>query len=242
MKKLILLIPFAFLAVTGLQIITHTAQAQAQSAPSIFNVAQGLKDALTQGTNKSTSQLSAVNGYFGNALVKIVFPPKAQKAETILRSAGLGKLCDNVILSMNRAAEDAAKQAEPIFVNAITHMTITDANNILLGDKDAATQYFKRTTSPDLIAKFMPIIQASLGKTGATKYYSQAAKAYDGIKIPFLPKMDPDISAYVTQKAIDGLFIEIALEELKIRKDISDRSTPAMKTAFSFADKIKKAL
>jgi len=206
--------------------------------PSSLDMGKALKQALQQGTAKSADQLSALNGYFGNAAIKILFPPQAQKAEKTLRSIGMGKLCDNVILSLNRAAEDAAKQAKPIFINAITHMTLQDVSNILLGSQDAATQYFKKTTTEQLMASFKPVIQNSLDKTNATKYYGQAASEYN--KIPFVSKMNPDISAYVTQKAIDGLFYEIALEELNIRKNIGARSTPLLQKVFAFADQKKK--
>ena len=206
--------------------------------PSSLDMGKALKQALQQGTAKSSDQLSALNGYFGNPAIKILFPPQAQKAEKTLRSIGLGKLCDNVILSLNRAAEDAAKQAKPIFINAITHMTLQDVSNILLGNQDAATQYFKKTTTDQLTASFKPVIQNSLDKTNATKYYGQAAGEYN--KIPFVSKMNPDISAYVTQKAIDGLFHEIALEELNIRKNIGARSTPLLQKVFAFADQKRK--
>src|ERR1700744_1200805 len=145
MKKLLLLIPAFFIAFT-------VQKTYAQSQPSLFDMTGGIKDALLQGTSKSTSQLSAVNGFLGNAAVKIVFPPEAQKAEKTLRGLGMGKLCDQGIVSLNRAAEDAAKDADPIFINAIKHMSVTDATNILLGAPDAATQYFKRTTSAQLFA------------------------------------------------------------------------------------------
>lgn len=239
MKKILVLIPLAFIAITGIQILTRSAQVSAQD-PSALQMAGGLKDALLQGTSKSTNQLSAVNGFFGNAAVKILFPPEAQKAEKTLRKLGLGSLCDKVIFSMNRAAEDAAKQAQPIFVDAIKHMSFTDVSNILLGNQDAATQYFKRTTTAQLIAKFKPIIKISLDKVGATKYYGNAASEYN--KLPFVSHINPDITDYATQKAIDGIFVEIAQEELNIRKNIGVRSTPMMKQAFSFADKFKKGL
>lgn len=202
--------------------------------PSPFEIAGALKQALQQGTAKSSDQLSAVDGFFKNAAVKILFPPQAQKAEKTLRGLGLGKMCDDAILSMNRAAEDAAKQAKPIFIDAIEHMTLDDATNILLGSQDAATQYFKRTTSAQLTAAFKPIVQASLNKVGATKYYGDVANEYN--KVPFVSKINPDINAYVTQKAIDGLFYEIALEELNIRKNIGARPSPLMQKVFAFAD------
>jgi hypothetical protein len=242
MKKLLLLIPALIISFTlssyDASVKAHKVPLTQIKLPSTLDMGNALKQALQQGTAKSSDQLSAVNGFFGNAAVKILFPPQAQKAEKTLRKLGLGKLCDNVILSLNRAAEDAAKQAKPIFISAITHMTIQDVTNILLGNQDAATQYFKRTTTDQLTASFEPVIKVSLNKVNATKYYGQAAAEYN--KIPFVSKMNPDIDAYVTQKAIDGLFFEIALEELNIRKNIGVRSTPLMQKVFAFADKNNK--
>lgn len=240
MKKVLFLIPCLFIALTlssfdSINPVLKPVTAQ-PGIPSSLEIGNGLKQALLQGTGKSTNMLSAVNGYFGNAAVKILFPPQAQKAEKVLRDLGLNKLCDNVILSMNRAAEDAAKQAEPIFVDAIKHMTLKDVTNILLGSQDAATQYFKRTTTPQLILTFKPIVKKSLDKVGATKYYGDAANEFNKVNLPFVKKMDPDMSDYVTQKAIDGLFYEIALEELNIRKNIGARTTPVMQKVFAFAD------
>jgi hypothetical protein len=211
---------------------------RAQNIPSSLEIGTALKQALEKGTAKSTEQLSAVNGFFGNAAVKILFPPQAQKAEKTLRKFGMNKLCDDVILSLNRAAEDAAIQAKPIFISAIKQMTLQDVTNILLGSADAATQYFKRTTTAQLMDKFRPVIQASLDKVGATRYYTDAANAYN--KVPFVSKIDPDISNYATQKAIDGIFIEIAVQELSIRQNIGVRSTPLLQKVFAFADKNKK--
>jgi len=229
--KTAILIPaiFIFFTLTGFN---------KQQGLSPLEIGNGLKDALLQGTSKSSDQLSAVNGFFGNATVKILFPPQAQKAEQTLRKLGFNKLCDDVILSLNRAAEDAAKQAKPIFVDAIKHMTLQDVTNILLGSQDAATQYFKRTTSADLTVSFKPVIQGSLNKTDATKYYGDAANQYN--RIPFVSKMNPDISDYVSQKALDGLFYQIALEELNIRKNIGARPSPLLQKVFAFADKNQK--
>jgi len=230
MKRSLLLLP---LLLMGTALISR-----AQIIPSSLEIVAALKQALEQGTVKSADKLSAVDGFFGNAAVKILFPPQAQKAEKTLRKIGMNKLCDDVILSMNRAAEDAAIQAKPIFINAIRQMTLQDATNILLGSPDAATQYFKRSTTADLFAKFRPVIQNSLDKVGATKYYADAANAYN--KVPFVSKIDPNITDYATQKAIDGLFIEIAVQELIIRQNIGARPTPLMQKVFAFADKNKK--
>ncbi|MBB5396415.1 DUF4197 domain-containing protein [Mucilaginibacter sp. AK015] len=240
MKKAFLLIPFLFILLSSCDTLNQVAQTTIQQygTPTTFEINNGLKQALEIGTGKSSDQLSAVNGFFGNAAIKILFPPEAQKVEQTLRSIGLGKLADNVILSLNRAAEDAAVQAKPIFVNAIKQMTLTDVTNILLGSRDAATQYFKRTTTLQLSAKFKPVIQNSLNKVGATKYYTDAASAYN--KIPLVSKINPDISDYVTQKAIDGLFVEIAKEELNIRQNLSARTTPLLQKVFAYYDKNKK--
>jgi hypothetical protein len=208
--------------------------------PTTFEIGTALKQALEQGTNKSADQLSAPNGFFNNAALKILFPPEAQKVERTLRSLGLNSLCDNVILSLNRAAEDAAGQAKPIFIDAVKKMTLQDVTNILLGSNDAATQYFKRTTTQPLAAKFLPIIQASLNKVGATRYYNEAATNYN--RVPFIAKVNPDISDYVAQKAIAGLFVQIAAEEINIRQNLAARSTPLLRKVFAFADKNKKVV
>lgn len=221
-----------------LVVLLTTAAVYAQINIPGVDVNAALKQALEQGTNKSVAQLSAVDGYFGNATVKVLFPPEAQKVESTLRRIGQNKLCDDIILSLNRAAEDAAKQAAPIFLNAIKQMTLQDATNILLGPPDAATQYFKKTTTPDLVAKFRPVIQASLDKVGATALYGQAAKLYNNV--PFVPKVNPDLAGYTTQKAIDGLFIQIAVEEINIRQNIGARSTPLLQKVFAVVDRNKK--
>ena len=240
MKKILILIPFLFVLFSSCDTLNQVAQTtiQQNGNPTTLDINNGLKQALELATGKSSDQLSAVNGFFGNAAVKILFPPEAQKVEKTLRSIGLGKLADNVILSLNRAAEDAAVQAKPIFVGAIKQMTLTDVTNILLGNQDAATQYFKRTTTLQLSAKFKPVVQTSLNKVGATKYYTDAATAYN--KVPFVTKVNTDISDYVTQKAIDGLFVEIAREELNIRQNLGARTTPLLQKVFGYYDKNKK--
>jgi hypothetical protein len=227
-KSLLLPLLFICIVVSG----------YAQVIPTSLEIGTALKQALEQGTTKSADQLSAVNGFFGNAAVKILLPPEAQKAEKTLRGMGLNKVCDDAILSLNRAAEDAAKQAKPIFLDAIKQMTLQDVTNILLGNQDAATQYFKRTTTAQLIAKFRPVIQVSLDKVNATKYYAALAGNYN--KVPFVHKINPDITEYATQKAIDGLFVEIAVQELTIRQNIGARPTPLLQKVFAFADKNKK--
>ncbi|RZK69191.1 MAG: DUF4197 domain-containing protein, partial [Pedobacter sp.] len=205
--------------------------------PTTVEIGLGLKQALEIGTTNGANQLSAKDGFLGNLAVKILFPPEAQKVEKTLRTIGLGSLADNVIVSINRAAEDAAKEAKPIFISAIKQMTITDATNILLGNKDAATTYFKRVTTAQLMEKFRPVIEGSLAKVGATKYWGDAANQYN--KIPLVKPVSTDLSAYVAQKAIDGMFIQVAQEELKIRDNIGARSTGLLQKVFGYADKNK---
>lgn len=205
------------------------------TATSTTEIAEALKQALEAGATKSADLLSKQNGFFGNQAVKILFPPEAIKAEATLRKLGLNKLCDDAILSFNRAAEDAAVQAKPIFISAVKKMSVKDATNILMGENDAATAYFKKNTADSLSKVFDPIIQASMDKVGATKYYTDVAKSYN--KVPMTTKINPDLKAYVTQKAMDGLFLQIAAEELNIRKNSAFRTTDLMKKVFAMADK-----
>lgn len=210
---------------------------QTLSTPSTTEMSLGLKQALEFGTNYSADRLSAKDGYLGNLAVKILFPAEAKKVENTLRSIGLNSLCDNVITSLNRAAEDAAQQAKPIFVNAIKQMSFQDVTNILLGQQDAATNYFKRTTSIALADKFRPIINNSLSKVGATKYWGTVTSSYN--KLPLVTPINTDLTAYVTEQAINGMFVEVAKEELKIRNNLSARSTTLLQKVFAYADQQK---
>lgn len=193
-------------------------------------VAEGLKEALVKGVSTGSDLVSKVDGYFKNPEIKIPFPPDVKRVEDRLRQIGLGDQVDKFILTLNRGAEDAAKEAKPIFIAAIRSMSIEDAWGILRGDDDAATQYLKRTTSAQLKEKFMPVIHNSLEKTNATKYYGDIVNTYN--KIPFVDKVNPDLDDYATQKAIDGLFVMIAKEEKDIRKDPLARTTELLKRVF----------
>jgi hypothetical protein len=215
--------------------------AQSQNLSSVLNsvksgklstddIGAGLKEALNVGVQKGTAQLSAVNGFFGNAAVKILMPPEAQKAEKTLRGMGLGKQVDDAILSMNRAAEDAAKSAAPIFLNAIKQMTITDAVGILKGGDDAATKYLRTKTTVSLTAAFSPVIKQSLEKVDATKYWNSVFSTYN--KIPFVKKVNTDLAAYVTDKALTAIFYQVALEEANIRKNPLAQTTNLLKSVF----------
>jgi hypothetical protein len=194
------------------------------------DAADGIREALVNGTGESVKVVSVLKGYWGNAEIKIPFPPEAQEMESKLRTIGMGKKVDEFNESMNRAAEKAATEAKPIFVTAIKEMTVRDAINIVKGENNAATVYLKNTTSPQLIGKFQPVIKTSLDNVNATKYWNDLITIYN--KMPLVKKMNPNLSEYVTQKAIDGLFIMIAKEELKIRKDPMARTSDLLKRVF----------
>ena len=194
-------------------------------------VAQGLKEALTNGVSKGSDLVSQVDGYFKNPEIKIPFPPEVKQVETRLRQIGLGSEVDKFVLTLNRGAEDAAKEAKPIFVEAVRQMTIQDAWAILRGEQDAATQYLKKSTSASLKEKFKPIIQNSLNKVNATKYYGDLVNSYN--KIPLVQKVNPDLDEYATDKAIEGLFVMIAKEEKNIRENPVARTTELLKKVFA---------
>ncbi|TAM98226.1 MAG: DUF4197 domain-containing protein [Chitinophagaceae bacterium] len=204
--------------------------------PSNSEINSGIKQALQVGVEGAVQQVSALNGYFDNPLIKIMFPPNAAKVEKTLRDIGLGSLCDKLELSLNRAAEDAAKQATPIFLNALKQMTLGDATNILTGSDTAATAYFERTTTSQLTAQFSPVISKSLNQANATKYWSDVTTQYN--KIPFIKPVNTDLTAYVTQQAINGLFVVIGQKEKQIRGQLGARTTPLLQKVFGYAQKL----
>lgn len=201
------------------------------SSLSSDDIIDGLKQALTLGAQKSADRLSVVDGFFKDAAVKILLPQQAQNVGKTLRSLGMGKLVDDAILSINRAAEDASKSATPIFVNAVKRMTMQDGLGILRGADTAATGYLRKSTTPELKAAFHPVIDSSLQKTGATKYWKDLFETYNKLPTTF-KKVDPDLSAFVTQKAMDGIFYYVAQEEKKIRKDPAAQVTDLLKKVF----------
>lgn len=232
MKKL-LVVWFSLalsLPLNGHAQIRETIKRFSNSALTQQDAANGIKQALVKGASTGVDLVSKVDGYLANPEIKIPFPPDAAAIETELRAIGLGKQIDQVILSMNRAAEDAAHDAKPIFVNAIKKMTITDAISIVRGDSNAATNYLKNGTSAALILKFQPSIKSSLEKVKATKYWTDIVTTYN--KLPLVTRMNPNLSEYVTGKAIDGLFVMIGKEEVAIRKDPVARTTDLLKKVF----------
>ena len=200
-----------------------------------IDIAGGLKEALNKGIDRQVTKLTATDGFYGNPKVKILMPEELQKVDKALRSVGLGNLADDGIRSLNRAAEDAVKEATPIFVGAIKSMTITDAKNILMGSDIAATSYLERTTSTPLYEKFSPVVKQSIGKVGADKIWEGIITKYNSL--PFVSKINPDINDYVTNKALAGVFTMIAVEEKAIRNDLEARNTDLLKKVFAMQDK-----
>ncbi len=191
----------------------------------------GIKEALSKGVTNAVLNLNKTDGFFGSEFYKLFLPPDAVKIETTLRKAGMGAQVDKAILSINRGAEDAVAFAKPIFIDAIKEMTITDALNILKGNKDAATQYFKQKTTAKLIAAFTPSVKTSLDNANATKYYGDIVTTYNKFPTTF-KKINPDLTSYVVGKAVDALFDQVAKEEANIRANPVARTSDILKKVF----------
>ncbi len=199
-----------------------------------LEIINGLKQALEVGITKGASVVSKVDGYNGNANIRIPFPPDVQKVENTLRDIGLGKEIDKLVVNINRGAEEAAKGAAKIFIASIKKMTVTDAMNILKGEDNAATNFLKRTTTQELYNSFRPTIETSLNKVGVTRNWEDIVGKYN--KIPLTKNVNPDLADYVTNQALDGLFFMVEKEEAKIRKDPLARTTDILKRVFKLQD------
>ncbi len=200
-----------------------------------IDIGAGLKEALNKGVTEQVSLLTAVDGFYGNENVKILLPKELEKIDGTLRKLGLGNLTDNAIKSLNRAAEDAVKEATPIFVSAIKNMSITDAKNILMGNENAATTFLQNNTNRSLYAKFNPIVQKSIGKVGADVAWNSIITKYNSV--PFMTKVNPDITDYVTTRTLEGVFKMITIQEIKIRTDLKSRTSPLLQKVFAMQDK-----
>lgn len=197
-------------------------------------IASGLKAALDKGIDQEVTKLTQTDGFYKNQLVKILLPPELQKVDKTLRDIGLGSLADEGLKLMNRAAEDAVKEATPIFVSAVKNITFNDAKNILLGNDEAATTYLKSTTNTQLYSKFNPVIQSSFNKVGADKVWSNIITRYN--QVPFITKVNPDLTDYVTNKALEGVYKMIAVEEKDIRNNLNARTSAILKKVFALQD------
>lgn len=216
---------------SGKSLLDNVTGSSSKAGNSLSNddIITGLKEALRVGTDSASKKLSKANGFFGDAAIKILMPAEAQKVEKTLRGFGLGSVVDKAVLSMNRAAEDAASGVSNIFWNSIKQMSVTDGLQILKGGDFAATDYLRKTTSIELTEKFRPVIEASLVKVDATKYWNDVFSNYNKFSGT---KINPDLTAYVTEKALSGLFLNISLEEQKIRKDPAAQVTGILKSVF----------
>ena len=233
MKKIIAIITiFILQSCAELQEIAN--QLPQATGMSQAEIGMGLREALDKGITKQVSKLTAVDGFYKNELVKILLPSELQKVDKALRDVGMGKLADEGLKVLNRAAEDAVKQATPIFVDAVKQITFTDAKNILLGGDGAATQYLQNTTSNALYAKFNPVIKNSFAKVGADKVWSNIITKYNSI--PLVTKVNPDLTDYTTNKALEGVYKMIAVEEKDIRNNIAYRTTDLLKRVFALQD------
>ncbi len=197
--------------------------------PNLDEVIKGLKEALSIGADSSVKKLSTADGFFKNTAIKILMPPEAVKVESSLRKVGAGKLVDDAIVVMNRAAESATSDVKDIFLDAIKNMTINDGMNILKGDSIAATRFLKSSTTAQLTQKIRPVVEIALKKVNATKYWGDVFNEYNRFAIK---KINPDLTSFVTEKTIDGLFFSIGEEEQKIRKDPAAQVTELLKKVF----------
>lgn len=234
MKKYILLL------FTGFTLLSCAEMQQvANQFPGILNqenvdIAGGLKEALNNGISKQVTKLTSTDGFYKNEMVKILLPEELQKVDAGLRKIGLGKLADDGLRALNRTAEDAVKEATPIFVDAVKGMSFTDAKNILMGNQTAATSYLQNSTSTALYSKFNPVIKNSFAKVGADKIWTNIITKYNAI--PLVKKVNPDLTDYTTNKAMEGVFKMIAVEEKNIRTNLNSRTSNLLRKVFAMQD------
>jgi hypothetical protein len=230
MKKYFILLFLAMVLLTRCDILQNI---QVPSGPAPLTTAEiidGLKDALSVGTNNAVGVLSQENGFYGNPLFRIPFPEEAKVVEEKLRAVGMNKLVDDFIVTLNRGAEKAVTKAGPIFLNAIKQMTFDDARSILNGPENAATEYFRTNTSAQLVAAFTPEVKTTLDQVQVTKYWTDITTAYN--KIPLTRKVETDLAKYVTDLTVKALFTKLADEEKLIRTDPKARVTEILRRVF----------
>lgn len=234
MKNILLLLGcFTLISCAELQQVANQLPNLGQTQS--LDISGGLKEALNNGISKQVSKLTSVDGFFKNEMVKILLPEELQKVDKTLRQIGMGSLADEGLKVLNRAAEDAVKESTPIFVDAVKNMSFTDAKNILMGNESAATTYLQNSTTTALYAKFNPVIKNSFTKVGADKIWSQIITKYNAV--PLVKKVNPDLTDYTTNKALEGVFKMIAVEEKNIRTDINSRTSTLLQKVFAMQDK-----
>ncbi|MEP0264067.1 DUF4197 domain-containing protein [Dokdonia sp.] len=235
MKKFIILcLAISLSSCAELQQVVNSLPQDGGSVLSQAQIGNGLKEALQFGIDKQVSKLTAKDGFYKNQLTKILLPEELRKVDKTLRDIGLSSLADEGLKVLNRAAEDAVKEATPIFINAVTEITFADAKNILLGSNDAATQYLTSKTQQALYAKFNPVIKNSFGKVGADQIWENLITRYNNI--PLTNNVNPDLTDYVTQEALKGVYKMIAVEEKEIRSKYSSRTTDLLRRVFALQD------
>lgn len=200
------------------------------------DIAGGLREALNNGISKQVTKLTAIDGFYKNEAVKILLPEELRKVDSGLRKIGLSALADEGLKVLNRAAEDAVKESTPIFVDAVRNITFTDAKTILMGNENSATTYLQNSTSTALYGKFNPVIKNSFNKVGADKVWANIITKYNSI--PLVNKVNPDLTDYVTNQAMNGVFKMIAVEEKNIRTNLSSRTSVLLQKVFAMQDKI----
>jgi hypothetical protein len=235
MKKIFLfLLAFQLTACAELQQVVNQLPQGTGTGAGTLDIAAGLREALDLGIDKQVSKLTMENGFFKNELVKILLPEELRKVDKTLRDVGLSKLADEGLKVLNRAAEDAVGEATPIFINAVKGISFNNAKSILLGNDDAATQYLNNVTQTQLYAKFNPVIKNSFERVGADKIWSNLITKYNNI--PLTKNVNPDLTDYVTQEALNGVYKMIAIEEKEIRTKVSSRTTDLLKKVFVLQD------
>lgn len=218
--------------ITVLSFVLFTTHANALSISDLSNTeaSGGLKAALIQGATKAVGQLSAADGFFGNAEVKIPLPDSLKKAEKAMRMLGMGKQADELVLKMNRAAEAAVPEAKALLIDSVKKMSVADAKAILTGGDDAATQYFKKTTSEPMAGKFLPIVKKATENVQLAQQYNKFAEM--GSKFGVVKKDQVNLEQYVTQKALEGVYLMMAKEEAAIRQDPVGQASGLLKKVF----------
>lgn len=232
-KLLILSLSLFFISCDELQNVVGTVP-NGNGGISDVMIAGGLRQALDFGIDKQVSKLTKKDGFYKNQLVKILLPQELQKVDKTLRDIGLGNLADQGLIVLNRAAEDAVKEATPIFVNAVKGITFNDAKNILLGPDNSATNYLKGKTNAALYNQFSPVIQNSFSKVGADQIWTNIINKYNSI--PFVNPVNPNLTDYVTNEALKGVYKMISVEEKQIRTKISSRTTDLLRQVFALQD------
>jgi len=234
MKRLILtVVVFNLFACGELQQVVNQLP-QGGTEVGTLDIAAGLREALDMGIDKQVTKLTQEDGFFKNKLVKILLPEELRKVDKTLRDIGLSNLADEGLKVLNRAAEDAVGEATPIFVSAVKGITFNDAKSILLGSDDAATQYLTSATQTQLYAKFNPVIKGSFEKVGADKIWNNLITKYNSI--PLTKKVNPNLTDYVTEEALKGVYKMIALEEKQIRTKVTSRTSDLLRKVFVLQD------